>query len=57
MTAAALVVRRRWIALIALVALVALLALLIAEAMNLLDATIVQVAVPAIHADLGGATL
>src|SRR5690348_8253837 len=31
-----------------------LLALLLAEAMNLLDATIVQVAGPAIHADLGG---
>jgi EmrB/QacA subfamily drug resistance transporter len=29
-------------------------ALLVAEAMNLLDATIVQVAGPAIHADLGG---
>ncbi|WP_406300717.1 MFS transporter [Embleya sp. NBC_00888] len=36
---------RRWIALIAL---------LTAEAMNLLDATIVQVAGPVIHADLGG---
>ena len=37
--------RRRWIGLIAL---------LMAEAMNLLDATIVQVAAPVIHADLGG---
>jgi EmrB/QacA subfamily drug resistance transporter len=34
---------------------VALAALLTAEAMNLLDATIVQVAAPVIHADLGGA--
>ncbi|MEU6147185.1 MFS transporter [Streptomyces sp. NPDC047081] len=34
---------------------VALVALLLAEAMNLLDATVVQVAAPAIHADLGGA--
>ncbi|WP_243717554.1 MFS transporter [Actinomadura darangshiensis] len=34
---------------------VALGALLVAEAMNLLDATIVQVAGPVIHADLGGA--
>src|SRR5437660_2508115 len=33
---------------------VGLVALLVAEAMNLLDATIVQVAAPAIHADLGG---
>ncbi|MEN2422446.1 MFS transporter [Streptomyces rimosus] len=32
----------------------ALAALLLAEAMNLLDATIVQVAAPAVHADLGG---
>jgi len=32
----------------------ALVALLLAEAMNLLDATIVQVASPAVHADLGG---
>ena len=32
----------------------ALAALLLGEAMNLLDATIVQVAAPAIHADLGG---
>ncbi|MEU7060596.1 MFS transporter [Streptomyces sp. NPDC046197] len=32
----------------------ALVALLLGEAMNLLDATIVQVAAPAIHADLGG---
>ncbi|MGW7552752.1 MFS transporter, partial [Streptomyces rimosus] len=32
----------------------ALAALLPAEAMNLLDATIVQVAAPAVHADLGG---
>ncbi|MEU9167360.1 MFS transporter [Streptomyces sp. NPDC048420] len=30
-------------------------ALLLGEAMNLLDATVVQVAAPAIHADLGGA--
>ncbi|MEU4517188.1 MFS transporter [Amycolatopsis sp. NPDC024027] len=37
--------RRRW---------AALAVLLVAEAMNLLDATIVQVAGPAIHADLGG---
>ncbi|MDV7221031.1 MFS transporter [Streptomyces prunicolor] len=36
---------RRWSALVAL---------LLAEAMNLLDATVVQVAAPAIHADLGG---
>jgi EmrB/QacA subfamily drug resistance transporter len=33
-----------------------LVALLVAEAMNLLDATIVQVAGPAVHADLGGPT-
>ncbi|WP_326569560.1 MFS transporter [Amycolatopsis rhabdoformis] len=33
----------------------ALAVLLVAEAMNLLDATIVQVAAPAIHAELGGA--
>ncbi|MFJ9690599.1 MFS transporter [Kitasatospora sp. NPDC101183] len=33
----------------------ALAAVLVAEAMNLLDATIVQVAGPVIHADLGGA--
>ncbi|WP_370412179.1 MFS transporter [Streptomyces fradiae] len=32
----------------------ALIALLVAEAMNLLDATVVQVAGPVIHADLGG---
>ncbi|MFJ5302464.1 MFS transporter [Streptomyces sp. NPDC088350] len=32
----------------------ALVALLLGEAMNLLDATVVQVAAPAIHADLGG---
>jgi EmrB/QacA subfamily drug resistance transporter len=38
-------VRYRWAGLVAL---------LVAEAMNLLDATIVQVAGPAIHADLGG---
>ncbi|TCC08159.1 MFS transporter [Kribbella soli] len=38
---------KRWIGLIAL---------LIAEAMNLLDATIVQVAAPVIHTDLGGRT-
>lgn len=37
--------RRRWAALVVL---------LVAEAMNLLDATIVQVAAPVIHADLGG---
>ncbi|MEV0288258.1 MULTISPECIES: MFS transporter [unclassified Kribbella] len=37
--------KTRWIGLIAL---------LVAEAMNLLDATIVQVAAPVIHADLGG---
>ena len=35
---------------------VGLIALLVAEAMNLLDATIVQVAAPVIHADLGGRT-
>ncbi|WP_433464608.1 MFS transporter [Spirillospora sp. CA-128828] len=34
---------------------VALAALLVAEAMNLLDATIVQVAAPVVRADLGGA--
>ncbi|MGZ0153237.1 MFS transporter [Kribbella sp. WER1] len=39
--------RNRWIGLIAL---------LVAEAMNLLDATIVQVAAPVIHAELGGRT-
>jgi len=33
---------------------VALAALLVAEAMNLLDSTIVQVAAPVMHADLGG---
>ncbi|MGW4484554.1 MFS transporter [Amycolatopsis sp. NPDC004368] len=33
----------------------ALAVLLVAEAMNLLDTTIVQVAAPAIHAELGGA--
>jgi len=33
----------------------ALATLLAAEAMNVLDATITQVAAPAIHADLGGA--
>ncbi|TCC30073.1 MFS transporter [Kribbella speibonae] len=38
---------KRWIGLIAL---------LVAEAMNLLDATIVQVAAPVIHTDLGGRT-
>lgn len=38
---------KRWIGLIAL---------LVAEAMNLLDATIVQVAAPVIHLDLGGRT-
>ncbi|WP_055724951.1 MFS transporter, partial [Streptomyces niveiscabiei] len=32
----------------------ALVALLIAEAMNLLDATVVQVAAPVVHTDLGG---
>ncbi|MGV9881159.1 MFS transporter [Streptomyces sp. NPDC003006] len=37
--------RWRWLALVAL---------LLGEAMNLLDATIVQVAAPTIHADLGG---
>ncbi|MFI2206292.1 MFS transporter [Streptomyces sp. NPDC020192] len=37
--------RRRW---------PALAALLLGEAMNLLDATVVQVAGPAVHADLGG---
>lgn len=35
---------------------VALITLLVAEAMNLLDATVVTVAAPVIHADLGGAT-
>jgi MFS family permease len=35
---------------------VALAALLVAEAMNLLDAMIVQVAAPVLHADLGGAS-
>ncbi|MEV5965434.1 MFS transporter [Kribbella sp. NPDC051952] len=35
---------------------VGLIALLVAEAMNLLDATIVQVAAPVIHTDLGGRT-
>jgi EmrB/QacA subfamily drug resistance transporter len=35
---------------------VGLTGLLVAEAMNLLDTTIVQVAGPAVHADLGGAT-
>ncbi|WP_142107266.1 MFS transporter [Pseudonocardia cypriaca] len=39
--------RWRWLALVAL---------LVAEAMNLLDATIVQVAAPTIHAVLGGST-
>src|SRR3954451_23536772 len=34
----------------------ALAAVLVAEAMNLLDATIVQVAGPVIHTDLGGAS-
>jgi EmrB/QacA subfamily drug resistance transporter len=34
----------------------ALVALLVAEAMNLLDATVVQVAAPTIHAALGGST-
>ncbi|GAA2825163.1 MFS transporter [Kribbella solani] len=38
---------KRWIGLIAL---------LVAEAMNLLDATIVQVAAPVIHSELGGRT-
>ncbi|WP_327635699.1 MFS transporter [Kribbella sp. NBC_00482] len=38
---------KRWIGLIAL---------LVAEAMNLLDATIVQVAAPVIHTELGGRT-
>ncbi|HWD83817.1 MAG TPA: MFS transporter, partial [Kribbella sp.] len=33
---------------------IGLIALLVAEAMNLLDATIVQVAAPVIHTDLGG---
>jgi MFS family permease len=44
---AAMTHRWRWTALVAL---------LVAEAMNLLDATIVQVAAPTIHAVLGGAT-
>ena len=35
---------------------IGLIALLVAEAMNLLDATIVQVAAPVIHTDLGGRT-
>ncbi|HEY3560783.1 MAG TPA: MFS transporter [Kribbella sp.] len=35
---------------------IGLMALLVAEAMNLLDATIVQVAAPVIHTDLGGRT-
>jgi EmrB/QacA subfamily drug resistance transporter len=35
---------------------IVLAALLLAEAMNLLDATIVQVATPTIHAELGGST-
>jgi len=39
--------RWRWLVLVGL---------LVAEAMNLLDATIVQVAAPTIHADLGGST-
>jgi MFS family permease len=34
----------------------ALVALLVAEAVNLLDATVVQVAAPTIHAVLGGST-
>ncbi|WP_344238321.1 MFS transporter [Kribbella hippodromi] len=38
---------KRWIGLVAL---------LVAEAMNLLDATIVQVAAPVIHSELGGRT-
>ncbi|WP_433442889.1 MFS transporter [Nonomuraea sp. CA-141351] len=45
-TAAAVAYRWRWLALVTL---------LIAEAMNLLDATIVTVAAPVIHNDLGGA--
>src|SRR2546430_1763339 len=45
MTTVAMTYRWRW---------AGLAALLVAEAMNLLDATIVQVAAPAIHADLGG---
>ncbi|GAA3785970.1 MFS transporter [Streptomyces coacervatus] len=44
-TSAPTAYRWRWLALTAL---------LLGEAMNLLDATIVQVAAPAIHADLGG---
>ncbi|MGW3207734.1 MFS transporter [Streptomyces sp. NPDC001135] len=43
--AAATPYRRRW---------PGLAALLLGEAMNLLDATVVQVAAPAVHADLGG---
>ncbi|MEU2711608.1 MFS transporter [Streptomyces sp. NPDC007205] len=43
--AAATPCRRRW---------PGLAALLLGEAMNLLDATVVQVAAPAVHADLGG---
>jgi MFS family permease len=39
--------KKRWVGLIAL---------LVAEAMNLLDATIVQVAAPVIHGELGGRT-
>src|SRR3954451_21084362 len=39
--------RWRWLVLVAL---------LVAEAMNLLDSTIVQVATPTIHAALGGST-
>ncbi|OLZ67574.1 MFS transporter [Streptomyces sp. IMTB 2501] len=42
---AATAYRRRW---------PGLAALLLGEAMNLLDATVVQVAAPAVHADLGG---
>jgi EmrB/QacA subfamily drug resistance transporter len=45
MTTELLAYRWRWLALTAL---------LTAEAMNLLDATIVQVAAPSMHADLGG---
>ncbi|AOR31466.1 MFS transporter [Streptomyces fodineus] len=43
--AVAIPCRRRW---------PGLAALLLGEAMNLLDATVVQVAAPAVHADLGG---
>ncbi|MFI1072894.1 MFS transporter [Streptomyces puniciscabiei] len=43
--AVATLYRRRWLGLAAL---------LLGEAMNLLDATVVQVAAPAVHADLGG---